>query len=94
MDRLGALDVGQRAKPVAIDRGKLVILALGGLGHRAAEPLLHSGRAAGEKRLRVLDETGIVAFADAADAGRRATAYLVKQARPRAVFEKAVRTTP
>ena len=28
MNRLAALDVGQRAKPVAIDRGKLVILPL------------------------------------------------------------------
>ena len=33
MNRLAALDVGQRAQPVAIDRGKLEILALGRLGH-------------------------------------------------------------
>ena len=37
MHRLAALDVGQRAQPVAIDRGELVILPLRGLGHRACD---------------------------------------------------------
>ena len=58
--RLAALDVGQRAQAVAIDGGQLEILPLGRLGHLLAEPRLHAGRLAGEERLRVADQLGIV----------------------------------
>ena len=94
VDRLAALDVGQRAQPVAIDRGELEILRLGGLGHRLAEPRLHPGRLAGEEGLGVLDQLGIVRLVDPADARRRAAADLVEQAGPRAVGEKAVGAAP
>ena len=92
--RLAALDVGQRAQPVAIDGGELVILALGRLRHRLAQPSLHAGRLAGEELLRLIDQLAIDLLADAPDARRRAALDLVKQARPGAVLEKAVRTAP
>ena len=90
MDRLAALDVGQRAQPVAVDRGQLEILRLGRLGHLLAELRLHPGRLAGEESLGVGDQLGIVGLVDPADARRRAAPDLVEQARPRAVGEEAV----
>ena len=92
MDRLAALDIGQRAQPVAIDRGELEILLLGRLGHLLAEPRLHAGRLAGEELLRVGDQLGISRLARSARRTAPSSADLVEQARPRAVGEKAVRT--
>ena len=90
MDRLAALDVGQRAQPVAIDGGQLVILRLRRVGHRLAQPRLDAGRLAGQEGLRIGDQLGIVRRLDPADAGRRAALDLVEQAGPRTVGEKAV----
>ena len=94
VDRLAALDEGQRAQPVAEDRGELEIHRLGRLGHQPPELLLDLGRLAAEEVLRVADQLGIAGFVDAADAGRRAAADLVEQAGPRAVGEEAVGAAP
>ena len=83
MDRLAALDVGQRPQPVAIDGGQLIILAVRGLGHLARQARLDAGRLAGEELLRLADQLAIVFAADAPDAGRRAALDLVEQAGPR-----------
>src|SRR5689334_4203205 len=92
MYRLASLDVGQRAQPVAIDGGELIILLLGGFGHRPRQPRLDSGRPAGEEFLRLPDQLAIILIADAADARSRAALDLVEQAGSRAVLEIAVRT--
>src|SRR4051812_14280632 len=92
MHRLASLDVGQSAQPVAIDGRELIILAFGGRRHRLAQPALDARRFAGEKLLRLIDQFVIFLLADAPDARRRAALDLVKQARPRPVLEKAVRT--
>ncbi len=92
MHRLAALDVGQSPQAVAIDGGELIILSLGGLRHRLAQPPLHAGRLAREELLRFIHQLGIFQLSDAPDAWRRAALDLVKQARPRTVLEKAVGT--
>jgi hypothetical protein len=92
MHSLAALDIGQRPQPVAIDGGQLIVLRLGGRRHLLAELGLHAGRFAGQERLRVGDQLGIIRLVDAPDARRRAAADLVEQARPRTVGEKAVGT--
>ena len=94
VDRLAALDEGQRAQPVAIDRRQLEIQRLGGLGHLLAELLLHRGRLAAEEVLRVGDQLGIAGLVDPADARRRAAPDLVEQAGPDAVGEEAVGAAP
>ena len=80
MHGLAALDVGQRAQPVAIDGGKLVILPLGRLRHQLGEARLHVSRLAGEERLGVVDQLAIFVLGDPADAGRRAALDLEQQA--------------
>ena len=92
MDGLRPLDIGQRAKPVAIDRRKLEIALVGGLGHLLGEPRLDPGRLARQEQFRIGDQVGIILLADAVDARRRAAADLVQQARPGPGREKAVRT--
>src|SRR3982750_4382817 len=72
MHGLAALDVSQRAQPVAIDRGQLIILPPCRFGHRMRQPRLYAGRLAGEELLRLGDELAIFLLADAADARRRA----------------------
>lgn len=93
VNRLATLDIGQRAQPVAIHRRKLIILRLGRLGHRLAEPRLNAGRLAAQEILRILDQLGIGGLLDPPDARRRTTPDLIQQAGPRSVGEKAVRTT-
>src|SRR5690348_15861022 len=92
MNGLAALDVGQRAQPVAIDRGQLEIALLSGLGHRSRQARQHSGRLAGEEFLRFPNQLTIFLATDPPDARRRAALDLVEQARTRSVGEKAVRT--
>ena len=94
MNRLAPLDIGQRAKSVAIDRGQLIVLLLGRLGHLLAKPGLNPGRLAGEELFRVLDQLGIILLADPPDAGGGAAPDLVEQAGPGAVGEEAVGATP
>src|SRR3546814_2819317 len=53
VDRLAALDEGQRLQPVTDHRRLLIIHRFGGARHRITQPFLHSGRAAFEKILRV-----------------------------------------
>ena len=90
MNRLAALNIGQRTQPIAVDRGEFKILRLGGVRHRFAEPRLNPGGFAGEKLLRILDQLGIGRLFDPPDAGGRATADLIKQTRPRTVSKKTV----
>src|SRR4051812_12160730 len=92
MHGLASLDVGQRPQPVTIDGGELVVLALGGVCHRLAQPPLHPRRLAGEELLRLTHQRGIFLLRDPPDAWRRAALDLVKQARPRPVLEKTVGT--
>ena len=88
MHRLAALDIGQRAQPVAIDGGKLVILLLRRIAICLRQPRLNPGRFAGEELLRLANQLGIIRLADAADAGRRAALDLVQQARPGRLAKK------
>ncbi len=91
MDGLAALDIGERAQAVAIDRGQLEIHRLRGVAHQRLQLLLDLGRLAAEEILRVADQLVIAGLVDPADAGGRAAADLVEQAGPRPVREKAVR---
>src|SRR3546814_11599437 len=59
VDRLAALDEGQRFQPVAQHRRLLIIPRFGGLGHRIAEPLLHRVRTPPQEILRVAHKLGI-----------------------------------
>ena len=52
---LTALDIRQRAKPIAIDSGKLKILSLRRLGHQLRQTRLNAGRPSGEEFLRFAD---------------------------------------
>src|SRR5215210_1428508 len=90
--RLAALDVGERAQPVAVDGREFEVLPLGGVRHGARQPRLDAGRFAGEKLLRLPDELAIFLLADPAHARRRAALDLIKEAWPRSVLEIAVRT--
>src|SRR5205085_4664446 len=90
MDCLAALYIGQCPKPVAVNSGKLVILAASGFRHELGQPCLHASGFAGQEFLRLADEFAIVLFTDPTDARRRAALDLIKQARPRSVREKAV----
>ena len=90
MHSLATLDVGQRAQPVAIDGRELVILSLGGFGHRARQPRLDADGLAGKELLGLADQLAIGIISNAADARGRAALDLIEQARPRSVGEKAV----
>ena len=92
IDRLAALDEGERAQPVAQDGGKLEVHSFGRRRHLVGEFFLHLRRFAGEERLRILDQLGIIFPGDTIDARRRAALDLVEQAGPRAVLEEAVGT--
>src|SRR5579884_60288 len=89
---LAALDVGQRAQPVAIDGGEFVILPLRRLRHLLRQARLDAGRLAGEELLRFPDQLAIFPLVDPTDARRRAALDLVEKAWPGAVRKKAVRT--
>jgi len=90
VDRLVALDEGQRLQPVAVDRRHLEIERIGGLFHRLAELLLHLGRLARQEIARIIDQFGIILLADPVDAGRRAAPDLIEQTGPRAIVEETV----
>ena len=90
VDRLTALDIGERAQAIAIDRGELEVHRLRGVAHQGLQLLLDLGRLAAEEILRVADQLVIAGFVDPADAGSRAAADLVEQAGPGSVREKAV----
>ena len=94
VDRLAALDEGERLQPVTNDRGQLEIHILGRGLHLAAELGLDLSRFAGEESLGVGDQLAIGLLRDAADARRRAALDLVKQAGPVARLEEAVRAAP
>src|SRR2546423_883702 len=87
VNRLAALDIGQRPQPIAIDRGELEILAVCRLGHGPRQAALYPNRFAGEELLRFADELTIILDADPPDARRRAALDLVEQARPAPVGE-------
>src|SRR5438105_1476147 len=82
MYSLAALDVGQRAQPVAIDGGQFIILPARRVSHRPRLPRLHTGRLAGEELLRLGDQLGIILVADPAHARRRAALDLIEQTGP------------
>ena len=85
MNRLAALHIGQGAKTVAIDRGKLEILFRSGLRHQPPQPCLDAGGLAGEKQLRIGYELAILLLADPTHARGRTTLDLIEQAGPRTV---------
>src|SRR5207237_462559 len=51
MDCLAALYIGQCPKPVAVNSGKLVILAASGFRHELGQPCLHASGFAGQEFL-------------------------------------------
>ncbi len=79
MDRLAALNVGERAEAIAIEGGELEVHRLRRLAHQALQLLLDLGRFAAEEFLGVADQLGIAGFVDPADAGGAAAADLIKQ---------------
>ena len=83
IDSLMGLDRREGREAVAQGGGALEIERLGGLLHVARELFAHRLAAAGEKRLRLAHQLGIVARRDLAGAGRRAALDLMQQARPR-----------
>jgi len=90
IDRLAALNEGQRLEAIADDGGLLEIHRIGRSLHRGAELLLHLGRLATQEILRVADQFGIALRVDAIDAGGRAALDLIEQAGARAIGEEAV----
>jgi len=90
MDDLGALDVGERAQAVAIDRCQFEVHRLRRLGHQGLQLLLDLGRFAAEEILGVADQLVIAGLVDPADAGRAAAADLVEQTGSIPIGEKAV----
>ena len=90
IDRLTALDEGQRLQPVAQHGGQFEVHALGRRLHLLAQLGLHPGRLARQEILGVADQFGIAARVDPPDARRRASLDLVQQARPVARLEEAV----
>ena len=93
MHRLATLDEGERLQPVAEYRGELEIHGFGRARHRVAQSLLHRGRAAFQKILRIADEFGIIGLVDTIDTRRRTAPDLIEQARPRTIGEEAVGAT-
>jgi len=69
---LVALDQRQRADPVPDQRRRLEIKSSRNCLHFGREALLNVIAPAGEERVRLLDQSGVVVAADAADAGRAA----------------------
>src|SRR3546814_2058304 len=67
VDRLAALDEGERLEPIAQDRGKLAIHLVGRGFHLRTELGLYIGRLAREEGFRIVDQLGIIGLADPAD---------------------------
>ena len=72
VDVLVALHQRQGADAVADQRRRLEIERLGGVFHLAGETLLHVVAAAGQERLRLVEQCGVVLAPDMPDAGRAA----------------------
>src|SRR5258708_36909277 len=68
MNRLAALDVGERAQPVAVHCCKLKILTFGRLSHRSRQACLDARRFTGEEFLGLGDPLTIILVADTPDA--------------------------
>ncbi len=73
---------GERAEPVAVPRGVLVLLPLGGLPHLPLDGAHIRLRLPGEERAQVLDERAVVVGLDPTDARRAALVDVAEQARP------------
>ena len=90
IDALVALDVAERCKPIAIDRGALEIHVFGGFRHLPGDDGLHVLALARKKVRGFLDELGIALVADFMGAGAGTAFDLIKKTGTRAALEHAV----
>ncbi len=88
--RLGTLDEGRRAQPVAQHGGCLEIQRLCRLGHLPLDLALDRIALARKELLRLAQQLVIAGLVDPADTGGRAALDLVQQARPVAPGKEAV----
>ena len=79
--RLPLRQVADGDEPVAVARGLLELLPLGGVVHLLLELAQHGPRLAGEELDHALDDLAVVLLRDVPDAGRQAALDVVVEAR-------------